>query len=187
MEHYKDIQGHAIYDFWKNGKATSLKVHNSYGVPERMPVKHFFKPYHELPEVEQMALHICEEDILDVGAGAGKHALVLQEMQKKVAALEISPLAAKVMRQRGVEEVIEQDIYSFKGRRFNTILMLMNGIGLSGTIEGLKNMMHHMKELLQPDGQWIFDSSDISYLYEKVDENLMRPINAFGDVVSYLS
>jgi SAM-dependent methyltransferase len=167
MEQYNDIQGHAIYDYWKTGKAASLKVHNSYGVPEKMPVRSFFKSYQELPEIERFALDICEEEILDVGAGAGRHALILQEMQKKVTALEMSPLSAEVMRQRGVKEVIEQDLFCFENYKFMTILMLMNGIGLSGTIQGLENMLEYMKGLLHPEGQWIFDSSDISYLYAK--------------------
>lgn len=167
MDSHQDIQGHAIFDYWKTGKASNLKVHNSYGLPERMPVKSFFRTYNELPEIERFALDICEEEILDVGAGAGRHSLILQEMKKKVTALEISPLSAEVMRQRGVQDVIEQDLFSLNGKKYNTILMLMNGIGLARSIVGLKQVMEFMKTLIHPDGQWIFDSSDISYLYSK--------------------
>ncbi|MDQ3393784.1 MAG: SAM-dependent methyltransferase, partial [Bacteroidota bacterium] len=95
MEQHQDIQGHAIFDYWTTGKAVALKVHNSYGVPEKMPVESFFRPYKDLPEIERFALDICEEHVLDVGAGAGRHSLVLQEMNKKVTALEISPLSSE--------------------------------------------------------------------------------------------
>ncbi|CAN5355424.1 class I SAM-dependent methyltransferase [soil metagenome] len=179
MELWEDIQGQAIYDFWVNEKAKALKVHNSYGVPEKMPVEVFFKTYQDLPEVDKYALNICKGHILDVGAGAGKHALALQDLSKKVTAIELSPLSAEVMRQRGVIEVIEQDIFKFSGLKFDTILMLMNGIGLAGSLEKLEILMQHVKNLLHPKGQWIFDSSDISYLYPK-GQRLSNPY--YGEI-----
>ena len=42
----------------------------------------------------------------------------------------------------------------------------MNGIGLAADLDGLKILLTHLKTLLNPGGQIIFDSSDISYLYE---------------------
>lgn len=165
METWEDIQGQALYDFWTSGKSKSLKVHNSYGLPEKMPVEVFFSSYEELPQIEKYALEICKGHILDIGAGAGKHSLALQEMGKRVSALEFSPLSAEVIRNRGVKEVIEQDIFTFSNQKFDTLLMLMNGIGLAGNLERLKFLMQHFKKLLHENGQWIFDSSDISYLY----------------------
>jgi hypothetical protein len=45
----------------------------------------------------------------------------------------------------------------------------MNGIGLCGDIEGLHRFLEHLKKLIQPGGQVIFDSSDIAYLYKADD------------------
>jgi SAM-dependent methyltransferase len=179
VESWEDIQGQAIYDYWLNRKTRSLKVHNSYGVPEKMAVEVFFKSYEELSEVDKYALDICKGHILDVGAGAGKHALALKKLNKKVTALELSPLSAEVIRQRGVTEVVEQDIFNFSGSKFDTILMLMNGIGVAGSLEKLEVLMQHIKHLLYPDGQWIFDSSDISYLYRS-GERPQKPY--FGEI-----
>jgi predicted TPR repeat methyltransferase len=146
-----------------------------------MPVGVFFKTYQELSEVDQYALEICKGHILDVGAGAGKHALALQDMNKKVTALEHSPLSAEVMRQKGVKEVIEQDIFQYSDSKFDTILMLMNGIGLAGNLERLETLMLHIKSLLHSQGQWIFDSSDISYLYPPGE----RPVQPYYGEIHY--
>jgi SAM-dependent methyltransferase len=179
VETWEDVQGQAIMDYWKSKKSRNLKVHNSYGMPEKMAVEAFFKPYDELSEVDKYALDICKGHILDVGAGAGKHALALQDLDKKVTAIEISPLSAEVMRQRGVIEVVEQDIFNYSGSKFDTILILMNGIGVAGSLEKLEILMKHIKSLLYPDGQWIFDSSDISYLYHS-RERPQKPY--FGEI-----
>jgi len=44
----------------------------------------------------------------------------------------------------------------------------MNGIGLSGTLDKLGSVFHQAKQQLAPDGQLIFDSSNISYVYEQL-------------------
>lgn len=170
MNPWEDLQGQAIFDYWKKKhKKGYLKLHNSYGVPEKMYLDSFFRGWDELPEVEEVAMEVCEGSILDIGAGAGRHALILQEMGKEVSAIEVSPLCAEVMRQRGVKNVIEGDIFIYKDQKFDTLLMLMNGIGLVGTLEKLEEFMILMKGLISPDGQWVFDSSDITYLYSDTE------------------
>ena len=42
----------------------------------------------------------------------------------------------------------------------------MNGIGLAGTLEGVRAFQRNARALLRPGGTLIFDSSDISYLYD---------------------
>ena len=73
------------------------------------------------------------------------------------------------MRRRGVKKVINADVFQFEIEQFDTIIMMMNGIGLCGDIEGLKHFLEYLKKLLAPGGQVIFDSSDIAYLYKDDD------------------
>jgi SAM-dependent methyltransferase len=119
-----------------------------------------------MTELEHEALKLCAGEVLDVGAAAGSHALELQERGIGVMALDNSPIACEVMRKRGVIQVIQADFFQYKARQFDTLLLLMNGIGLCGTINGLQDMLQHFKLLLKPGGKVIFDSSDIAYLYE---------------------
>jgi SAM-dependent methyltransferase len=105
-------------------------------------------------------------EVLDIGAGAGSHALVLQQRGFDVTALEISALAADVMQARGVKKVVTADIFEYNDHKYDTLLLLMNGIGLTGTLSNLKTFLQHAKLLLNKGGQLLFDSSDIAYLYE---------------------
>lgn len=172
MAEYKiDIYGEALKEFYEHQKPFYLKLHNSYGEPEKMPIEVFFREDHDLSELEHLALEKCEGSVLDVGAGTGVHSLILQDMEHDVTALDISPAAVEVMEMSGVNKVVREHILNYKGQKFDTILLLMNGIGLVGKIDQLDHYLSSMKELLNEDGQIIVDSSDISYLYDHQPED----------------
>lgn len=159
-----DVFGKALLDFHQFGQTEKLWLHNNYGKPEEMPVEVFFRSEEELPELEEYALSLCKGKILDIGAGVGAHSLVLQSSGLDVTALEISANACEIMKNRGIKKVIPGDIFS-EQKDYDTLLLLMNGIGLCGDIEGLNKLLLHLKRFLKPEGQIILDSSDISYLY----------------------
>ena len=133
---------------------------------EEMPVKIYFRSMEEMPELEWIALQQCRGKILDIGAGAGSHALALQQLGQDVTALEISPLASQVIKARDVKKVLCEDVFRLAVReKYDTLLLMMNGIGLAGTLSGLRDFFRISRALLRPGGHLIFDSSDIAYLY----------------------
>lgn len=162
----KDVLGQAIYDHHTQNSPGELWIHNTYGPIEAMPIDAYFREEDDMPDLEWLALNECRGRVLDVGAGAGSHALQLQERGFEVKAIDISPLAVKVMKERGVKNAETKDIFSYDGEQFDTILLLMNGIGLAGDIENLNKLLAIFKNMLAKGGQLLFDSSDIAYLYE---------------------
>ncbi|HMG08044.1 MAG TPA: methyltransferase domain-containing protein [Mucilaginibacter sp.] len=168
----KDILGQAIHDHYYKKPKHKLWINNQYGPKEEMPIDIYFRQEDDMPDIEWLALNECCGEVLDIGAGAGGHALLLQERGFDVTALEISVLAADVMKARGVNKVITADIFENQQQKYDTLLMLMNGIGLTGTLLNLKVFLQHAKRLLNQGGQILFDSSDIAYLYEgKLPDN----------------
>lgn len=161
-----DILGQALHDFHHRQGKHKLWIHNKYGPKEEMPIDTYFRTDEDMPDLEWLALNESRGRVLDIGAGAGCHALLLQKEDLDVTAMDISPLAVQVMQQRGVLKPIAGDIYRYQHERFDTLLLLMNGIGLSGTLDGLRLLLNHLKLLLSPGGQILFDSSDVAYLYE---------------------
>ncbi|MBS7563220.1 class I SAM-dependent methyltransferase [Mucilaginibacter sp. Bleaf8] len=162
----KDILGEAVHNYHFNNTPGKLWIHNTYGPKEPMPVEAYFREEDDMPDLEWVALNECRGQVLDVGAGAGSHALILQERGFEVMALDISANSVEVMKLRGVKQAVQADIFTYSGHQFDTILLLMNGIGLAGTLSGLTQLLQHLKTLLQPGGQLLFDSSDVAYLYE---------------------
>lgn len=165
----KDPMGQAIADFHNSGKASRLRVLSPMLEEDEIPVKTLFRSLDDMPVIEQTALRRASGRILDVGAGAGCHSLALQSMgQQSVTAIDISPLAVQTMRDRGVLDGREQDFFTLDGQ-YDTILMLMNGIGIVGTVNRLPAFFMQLDALLAPGGQLLCDSSDICYIYEDED------------------
>ena len=151
-----------------------------------------FREYEQMELLEQKALELCRGEILDAGAGSGCHSLYLQSRGKEVEALDISPGCVEVMRQRQVRNVLHRNLFSLQGKRYTTILMLMNGLGISGTLGGLNRLLRHVKTLLAEGGQLIADSTDLTPLFAGVKQYLQLDhyfgetefVMKYGEIVS---
>ena len=181
----KDPMGAAILDYQTKGKAGKLSILSSMFEEDEMPVKHLFRNLEEMPMLEQKALSLAKGKVLDVGAGAGCHALALQAQSIAVKAIDISPLSCEAMELRGVMDAECINLFDeHLETGFDTILLLMNGTGIAGKIENLPALFNRLKALLNKDGQILIDSSDIKYIYENEDGSFDINLNAayYGEV-----
>lgn len=175
----EDPMGAAIRDYFRQGKSAQLKVLSSLFDDDEMPVAHLFRSYHEMPPLEQRALDEVRGKVLDVGAGAGCHALALQERGLDVTAVDISPLSCETMKERGVANVECVNIFNQRFQeRFDTLLLLMNGTGIAGKLSRLPQLLSRLKQLMNPGAQILIDSSDLRYVYE--DENGVLDVDLDG-------
>lgn len=176
----KDPMGTAIAEFHRTGRAGTLRVFSSQFDEDEIPVDQLFRTYDEMPPIEQQALTLAQGRILDVGAGSGCHAIALQEMSKEVTAIDISQLSVEVMSDRGVKDARAINLYDESlAEQFDTILLLMNGSGIIGNIDGMERFFLRMKRLLAPGGCIYMDSSDLKYLFEEEDGSYL--IDIAGD------
>ena len=130
----------------------------------------FFRTCDELPDAELAALDLCRGRVLDVGAGAGCHSLELQARGLDVTALDVSPRSVAVMTERGVVKAVCGGLdHDWSGERFDTLLLLMNGLGIVGDRAGLAEFLEMARGLLRPGGQILCDSSDLRRV-DDVDE-----------------
>ena len=179
----KDPMGRAILDYHKTmrtnrpGRASRLRVFSPMFEEDEIPLTTLFRNYENMPKIEQKALDMAKGRVLDVGAGAGCHSLVLQERGIDVTAIDISPLSVETTKERGVKKVMEQDFFTLTGQQYDTILMLMNGIGIVGTLERLPEFFKQLDKILAPGGQVLCDSSDISYVFETEDGIIELPVD----------
>ena len=185
----KDPIGSALLDYYKTGEDTPITVKLSIAEDDVLPPSYFFRSYAECPELEQLALQKARGKVLDVGAGAGSHSLYLQENGIDITAIDVSPHSVEVMRNRGVKNVLLANFYDLPASSFDTLLLLMNGIGLVQTLDGFKQFFDHAKTLLAPNGQILLDSSDLIYMFEEEDGSYLIDMNDMyhGEVVFDLS
>ena len=175
MNSKTDPMGRAIAEYFKTKKASKLRVFSPMFEEDEIPLTTLFRSYKSMPEIERKALDMAKGRVLDVGAGSGCHSLVLQQRGIDVTAIDISPLSVETMKQRGVKNVAEQDFFTLDGQQYDTILMLMNGIGVVGNLERLPEFFQHIDKILAPGGQVLCDSSDISYVFETDDGIIELP------------
>jgi len=182
-----DVFGNAFLNYLKNGEAPDMEydvVTLEYHDTEQTPISYFFRSFDEMPIVETTALEMCKGRVLDVGCGAGSHSLFLQDrMGLDVTALDVSKGCAQVARERGVKQVVESNFLDFKPdgkdnspywsaqthQKYDTIVFLMNGIGIAGNAVGLDRMLQRARALLAPGGQILVDSTDLQYMYVSDD------------------
>lgn len=176
----KDPMGAAIAEYYKHHKADRLRVFSSLFDEDEIPVKDLFRSGKQLPLLERTALDLATGKILDAGAGSGCHSLALQEAGKEVHAIDISPLSVEVMKQRGVHNATQTNLFDERFcESYDTILMLMNGSGIIGKLENLPAFFRKMKQLLRTGGCILMDSSDLRYLFEEEDGSFV--IDLAGD------
>lgn len=166
----EDILGKALLDYQKGSYTEDIKTFSSLDEEDVIPLPYLFRDFDAMPPLEQKALQLCHGTILDVGSGAGSHSLYLQQKGFEVTALDASLGAIETCRLRGVEHAVHTSIEAHMGKNYDTLLLLMNGIGLAGTLPELGNFLAHLKELLQPNGQLLLDSSDIIYMFEEEND-----------------
>ena len=185
MENSTDPMGRAIYDYHNGGCADTLVVHSPMFEDDEIPVNMLFREFDEMPHLEQTALEMAKGRILDVGAAAGCHSLALQKMGKTSVAIDISPFSVKVMKQRGLDARMKDFYDKDFNETFDTILLLMNGTGIIGTIDNVPSFFARLKQILNPGGCVLLDSSDLCYLFEEEDGSVMMDLAAdyYGQLV----
>lgn len=165
-----DIFGLASIDYWQDRYTEDIKTFSSLSGGDIIPVPYLFRDFDQMPEVEQKALELARGRVLDIGCGAGSHALHLQEKGLEVTALDRSEGCIAVCRERGLTSVRNASILDFGEGGFHTLLLPMNGVGLAGTLEELPAFLGHLASLLLPGGQILLDSSDIIYMFDRDDD-----------------
>ena len=167
----KDLFGKAMFDFQTNNSPEDIITETTISEEDAMSIDYLFRSYDEMPKIEQKALQLAHGKILDVGCGAGSHSLSLQNDRRlEVTSIDISEMAIETCKLRGVKNAKVQNILDFEGEKFDTIILLMNGVGIFGKLENCNKYLSKLKSLLNAGGQILLDSSDIIYMFDEDED-----------------
>lgn len=125
--------------------------------------KTYLAAFKDWPPTDKKAMHYAKGRVLDIGCGAGRHALYLQKKGHSVMAIDNSPLAVKITKLRGVRNAkvlpIEK-INIFKKNYFDTILMMGNNFGLFANARKAKRLLKILNTITLKDAVIIAQTND---------------------------
>jgi SAM-dependent methyltransferase len=159
---WEDAYGHALWDYL-NGKGGFEIVERDDGFFDVAGgPKFYFSQYDEWPEHEKRAMEFVRGRVLDIGCGAGRHSLYLQERDFDVTCIDISPLAIKVCRERGIKKAYVMSITRVSRRLgvFDTILLLGNNFGLFANFRRARWLLRRFYTMTSDIGRIIAESRD---------------------------
>ena len=172
-----DPMGQAILDFASSGKSKDIIVSSDICEDDVIPSEYLFRSFDQMPAIEKMALNHCSGNVLDVGAGAGVHAKQLAKQGLSVECIDVSPRSVKHLKSIGLN-ARELNFFDLEEKKYDTLLFLMNGLGIAGRLSNLERTLLHAKSLLSKNGKIICDSSDIKYLYEDEEGGMWTDLNS---------
>ena len=171
--------GAAMLDFHRGDTQAEIVVASDLWEDEPTAVEAFYRPAdRELPTLEREALKLCRGRVLDFGAGAGRHALELQASGHQVVAVDTLAEAAEIMRDRGVVDARHGDLGAVTGERFDTVLMLMHGLGVVGDLHGLGCLLEELPNHLNPGGRLVCDSADLAGVLREESPELLGELSS---------
>ena len=153
----------ALMDHHLSGRPRRVRAARADGVVFDIETEEYFTLEGQLGELDGLALDHCRGRVLDVGAGAGRHALELERRGREVVAIDLSPICTRLCSMRGVRDARTFDVMSLCDAetlgRFDTIFFGMQTIGVAGGFETLVRLLERLRPCLAPGGQILADSS----------------------------
>jgi SAM-dependent methyltransferase len=160
----------ALFDHYQSGRPRRVKAMRADGASFEIETEEYFTLEGTLAELDGLALDRCRGRVLDVGAGAGRHALALEARGLPVVAIDVSPLSVALCRARGVRDARICDVLRLSSAetlgQFDTLFFGMQTIGVAGGVETLGRLLERLKPLLAPGAELIVDSSELREAWE---------------------
>ncbi|UCE96325.1 MAG: class I SAM-dependent methyltransferase [Candidatus Bathyarchaeota archaeon] len=159
----EDAYGQEIWAFHQGREVFEIvERDDGYIDPSPHCVKNYFSKYEEWAQYQKRAMDLVKGRVLDIGCGAGRHSLFLQEKGFNVIGIDNSPLAIKVAELRGVEKAKLMAIegINFKPDSFDTIIMMGNNFGLFGNFIKAQKLLKKFYKMTSSSALIIADTLD---------------------------
>jgi len=156
-----DLFGRVLWDHYQ-GVSSDYFIRRDDNYGARESTARYFRSWEALPAHHRCLLSHARGRVLDIGAGAGQHALALQERGLEVTAIDISPRAVDLCRERGVRDAQVMDAMrmTVDDASFDTVVILGNNLGIAGTLEGLRALLASLRRIVRPGGQILAEFND---------------------------
>ena len=158
----EDAFGRMVLDCL-HGKQTYEIIERDDGYIVSYPASRWFLDFRKWNPRQRAAMKFVGGRVLDVGCGAGRCCLYLQSRGQEVVGIDVSPLAIKTCRKRGVKRALLlpfSQIHRGLGL-FDTILMMGNNFGLFANRQRARWLLRRLSTITTPNARIVAESNDI--------------------------
>lgn len=153
LKEQEDAYGHMLLDLVDGRPVVEIiERDDGYIVPGAL-ASEYTLPYERWASHQRAVVDRARGRVLDVGCGAGRFCLALQERGHPVVGIDASPGAVEACRRRGVQDVRPvalEEVDTSLGT-FDTVVMMGNNFGLFGSPAGLRSGLERLASVTAPD------------------------------------
>lgn len=156
---YRDTFGKAFMAHYLDKSVTEYLIERDDGYLDTDSLEGYFADASQFPDELNRVLEHAFCRILDIGCGAGRVLLHLQE-RFHVVGMDASYLALKVCRLRGARHLVNAcaPCFPFDRNSFDTAILMGNNYGICGSVEATREMMRNLHQIITDDGIIIANS-----------------------------
>ncbi len=159
----QDAYGHQLYDYFQRRSSGLEIVERDDGfIQANFGPRTYLSKYDEWAGREKAAIRLARGRVLDIGCGGGRHSLFLQKKGLEVLGIDVSPLAIRVCKLRGLRNTRIMSIEQVTPKLgfFDTVLMMGNNFGLFHNPISARHFLRKLWRMTSPMARIIAESLD---------------------------
>ena len=169
----EDPYGRCLLDYHhgKDPSATEVYERSDGYVNVGWGGKVYFSNFKDWLKIEQLAMQSVQGLTLDIGCGGGRHSAYLKQQGFEVVAIDNSPGAIQVCRERGLCHAFvlpATQIGRLPFKHFQTILMLGNNFGLCANFKTAIWMLKRLRSITTPDALIVAETRNPYHTKQRV-------------------
>ena len=159
----QDAYGHLLSDYHNDQKNVEIvEREDGFIDVSQLGPRDYFAEYEDWAEHQKLAIKQTTGRVLDIGCGAGRHSLYLQEKGHDVLGTDISPLAIETCKSRGLKDALVTPVTQLNSKigTFDTILMMGHNFGLVGSYKRAKWLLNRFAAMTTDTAKIIAETLD---------------------------
>jgi SAM-dependent methyltransferase len=162
LKPHEDAFGRELIDYMSGQNRCEIIERDDGYLDVNADLQVYFEPFERWPAHHRRAMRYAKGRVLDIGCGAGRHAIYLQNTGLDVTGIDVSPLAVEVSRMRGLRDARVLSVTSLSPRvgRYDTVLMLANNFGVFGSPKRASWLLKRFRGITSDDAVILAESMD---------------------------